>query len=144
MFVGVGGEVRGRGLETARQVVLMSQLAAMVMLTMMLVHVVVTVVRLLKFRHMHVSISLMILRPVHDAMLTLIPILREHIEVVAQRVAYRRSRGRRSVVCERSSWPGGRRGPIRIAMLRKELPGSRLMEPECTICHLTRQASEKD
>ena len=141
MFMGVGGQVRGRRLEAAgRDVMLVPQLSTVMMLPMMLGHIMVAMVGGLVFGD--VDVVPVGLRTIDQAMLSLVPILRIHIEVVAKRVAHRRSRRGWGLVTERSS-SRGRAGPVLVTvtcMLRRiKLPGSRLMEPERTICHLTGQ-----
>lgn len=59
----------------------------MMMLSMMLVDIVMPMVRLLIFRHVHIAVALVVLSPVHEAVLSLIAILRIHVVVVV----YRRS-----------------------------------------------------
>ena len=145
MFVGIGRQVGGRRLKAAgREIMLMPQLPSVMVLAMVLTDIVMTMVWLLVFGHVHVPVPLVVLCPIHQSMLGLKAVLGIHIEIMADGMAHRRPRGRGSVVRERSSCAGRRGGPILASMLwlllRIILPGSRLMEPECTICHLTRQA----
>ena len=78
-------------MEAARgEVVLVSKLSPVMVLTVMLADVMVSMVRLLVLLQMHVPIPLMILRSVQQTMLTLISILGVHVEAVADGMVHGR------------------------------------------------------
>jgi len=65
----------GRLEATTGNIVLMAELSAVMVLAMMLIHIVMTMMGLLILGHMHVAISLVILRPAHQTVLSLVAIL---------------------------------------------------------------------
>lgn len=116
---------------------------------LLLLGVVWMMVLMLKFRQLHLKSS-MALTTIHQHMLSLVCLI-VHAESGRRLCEWRGSRRRRGVFGKlyasvRRSVPVSREMSLMgvKVLLIVELPGSRLLEPEGCICHLTRQRTRDD